>query len=272
MSAKLKPNFTPVPNVILDEMMRMLAPGATKVLFAICRFTYGWGKQADRISLSQLQDITGMARGSIARSIKQLGNLVCIKSGNPSRQQASEYRINVEISDVDLVSLCDQGLVSKRDQASLLASLIKRPSKDNQRKRKTGAKAPGALFANGESKSAGDEQLLSDRKLASVSTHSRKKSKPARARQPADMEAFERFYKAYPLHKARAAAERRWQKICPDAALVAKIMAGVARYHEETKDVERKHIAHPATWLNGKRWEDEPAESQTVKEPEFVNA
>jgi hypothetical protein len=48
VSEKLKPNFTPIPNVVLDEMMWRLAPGATKILFAICRFTYGWGKHADR--------------------------------------------------------------------------------------------------------------------------------------------------------------------------------------------------------------------------------
>lgn len=147
MSKKLKPNFTPIPNVILDEIMRTLAPGTTKLLFAICRFTYGWGKQSDRISISQLEDITGMAHGSVARSIKQLGKLVSIKPGDPSRQLASEYRLNIEISDNDLVSLRDQPLVSERDKASLLASLIKRPSKDNQRKKKDcGAEAPSHLL------------------------------------------------------------------------------------------------------------------------------
>lgn len=95
MNEKLRPNFTPIPNVILDEMMRMLAPGATKVLFAICRFTYGWGKQADRISLNQLQDITGMARGSVARSLKELGEVITVTPGDPSRHQASEYRLNI---------------------------------------------------------------------------------------------------------------------------------------------------------------------------------
>lgn len=134
MNEKLKPNFTPIPNVILDEIMRTLAPGATKVLFAICRYTYGWGKPAgDRISLKQLQEITGMARGSVVRSVKELGPLVTVTAGDPSRQLASEYRINVEISDDDLVSLRDQPLVSKRDQASLLASL---PGETFQRKSK----------------------------------------------------------------------------------------------------------------------------------------
>jgi phage replication O-like protein O len=135
MSNRLKPNFTAVPNVIFDKVMHTLAAGAVKVLFAICRFTYGYNKpEGDRISLKQLQDMTGMARGSVARSVKELGTLVTISPGDPSRQLASKYRLNVEIPDADLLSLFDQSLVSIRDQASLPASLKKRPSKDIPKK------------------------------------------------------------------------------------------------------------------------------------------
>jgi hypothetical protein len=82
MSERLRPNFTGVPNIIFDKFMRTLAPGAAKVLFVICRFTYGYGKPSgDRISLKQLQDMTGMARGSVARSIKELGSLVTVRRG-----------------------------------------------------------------------------------------------------------------------------------------------------------------------------------------------
>jgi len=112
VSEKLKPNFTPVPNVIFDKIMRTLTPGAVKVIFAICRYTYGWGKKSDRISLSQLSDMTGMERKSVVRTVRQLGNLVIIRRGNPRTNQASEYRINVEIADSDLVSLGHQPSVT----------------------------------------------------------------------------------------------------------------------------------------------------------------
>ena len=135
MSNRLKPNFTAVPNVIFDKFMRTLAAGAVKVLFAICRFTYGYNKpEGDRMSLKQLQDMTGMARGSVARSVRELGALVTVSPGDPSRQLASKYRLNIEIPDTELVSLFDQSLVSKRDQASLPASRKKRPSKDIPKK------------------------------------------------------------------------------------------------------------------------------------------
>jgi phage replication O-like protein O len=106
VSEKLKPNFTPVPNIIFDERLRTLTPGAVKVLFAICRYTYGWGRQSDRISLKQLSEMTGIKdRGNVHRAIKQLGNLVTVKPGDPSKNQASEYALNIEIPDSELLSL-----------------------------------------------------------------------------------------------------------------------------------------------------------------------
>jgi len=77
LSEKLKPNFTPVPNVIFDEIMRGFSDGEFKALMAICRFTYGWGKKSDRISLKQLSEITGIGdRSNVHRAIKRLRSLL----------------------------------------------------------------------------------------------------------------------------------------------------------------------------------------------------
>jgi phage replication O-like protein O len=115
MSEKLKPNFTPVPNVIFDKIMRGLKSGALKVLFAICRFTYGWQEhriEGDRISLKQLADMTGMDRSNVHRAIKELGNLVIVTPGDPVKNQASKYRLNVGIPNVDLLLLGQQDPLS----------------------------------------------------------------------------------------------------------------------------------------------------------------
>jgi phage replication O-like protein O len=134
MSEKLKPNFTPVPNVLLDEVMRTLAPGATKVLFAICRYTYGWGKQSDRISSNQLAEMTGMDRSNVRRSLKQLGELVIIRPGDPKRNQASEYQLNIDVSNTDLVSLRQQVLVSSRHQPGVRPGVKTPPIRRNPKK------------------------------------------------------------------------------------------------------------------------------------------
>jgi len=86
---------------------------------------------------------------------------------------------------------------------------------------------------------------------------------------------FDRFYQAYPKHVAKEDAVRAWKKISPPPTddfvntLIAKI--DVFRKTDGWIKNNGEFIPNPATWLNGKRWEDEtPAptsnKSQT-KEP-----
>jgi phage replication O-like protein O len=233
LSEKLKPNFTAIPNVLLDEAMRTLTPGAVKTLFAICRYTYGWGKKSDRISLTQLAEMTGMDRANVSRSVRQLGSLLIVTPGDPRTRRASEYQINVEIPDQDLVSLRQQGLVSQEQQTSVRASVNLPTIRRNPKKEdKSGAKSPES-FPN---------------------KRSRKLTRP----EPAALEAFERFYEAYPRHAAKVEGLKAWLNLSPSPELIPAIMAGAERYKAETADSERKYIKHPATWLNARRWEDEP--------------
>jgi hypothetical protein len=112
-------------------------------------------------------------------------------------------------------------------------------------------------------------QKKEDKTNIAVSSSSIKtRSKPSAS--PAQLAAFAEFYKPYPLHKGRAAAEKEWLALDPDSELTAKIMAGAARYAEETADTEAKHIKHPGGWLKDKRWEDE-TEQQPVATEAFIN-
>ena len=53
-------NYTQVPNVFFDEILEGLNLAETKVLLAIMRKTFGWQKQIDRISYSQIVKMTGL--------------------------------------------------------------------------------------------------------------------------------------------------------------------------------------------------------------------
>lgn len=66
---------------------------------------------------------------------------------------------------------------------------------------------------------------------------------------------FAAFYESYPRHTGRAAAERAWKRLHPDEPLRATIAAAVERQRAWWSDPQ--FIPHPATWINGKRWEDE---------------
>lgn len=66
-------NFTQVPNEILEALARTyLSPNESKIVFLIIRKTYGWHKQTDWISLSQIVEGTGIAKPNVCRSIKSL--------------------------------------------------------------------------------------------------------------------------------------------------------------------------------------------------------
>lgn len=52
----LFPNTTQIPNVILDRWLPHLSGSELKVVMYVCRRTYGFGKEQDSISLSQMAD------------------------------------------------------------------------------------------------------------------------------------------------------------------------------------------------------------------------
>jgi hypothetical protein len=71
---------------------------------------------------------------------------------------------------------------------------------------------------------------------------------------------FAEFYRVYPLHVARGAAERAYRRIIKNGeATEADLLAGAMRYAASQDGKDPTYIKHPTTWLNGKCWLDEPA-------------
>lgn len=78
---------------------------------------------------------------------------------------------------------------------------------------------------------------------------------------PPEVEAlFERFWASYPKHKAKAAAKKAWGKLNPSMELCRTMSAALdaqKKSFDWTKDNGR-YIPYASTWLNQRRWEDEP--------------
>ena len=75
----------------------------------------------------------------------------------------------------------------------------------------------------------------------------------------ADMDGFDLFWQEYPRKAAKAAALKAWQKLNPSPELVERILAHV-RDHKRSPDWIKdggQFVPHPATFLNGRRWEDD---------------
>jgi phage replication O-like protein O len=71
MSRIEAPNYTQTPNVVFDSLA-IFTDCQLRVILAICRKTFGWHKNRDRISLSQLQKMTGLSRRGVIDGLQML--------------------------------------------------------------------------------------------------------------------------------------------------------------------------------------------------------
>lgn len=114
----LIPNSTQVPNVILDLMVPRIPEAEARCLLYICRRTFGFQKEADRISFSQFIDgITtkegkildygaGLARASVAKGIKNLNLAGAISIRETTK--GNYYQINLQMDTEKVVQLLNQ--------------------------------------------------------------------------------------------------------------------------------------------------------------------
>ncbi|TDX48305.1 replication protein [Orenia marismortui] len=92
-----QPNYTQVPNKFFDEIMSQIKYKSELIVtLAIIRKTFGWHKGADRISQSQLTELTGMNRKSVKRGLEygvERGTIVKLDDYSLSGE-AAKYALN----------------------------------------------------------------------------------------------------------------------------------------------------------------------------------
>ena len=85
-----------------------------------------------------------------------------------------------------------------------------------------------------------------------------------------ESELFDEFWVAYPKHVAKKSARRAWDKLHADRDLLDALLTAL-EWQTRTEAWQRdggRYVPNPATWLNGRRWEDEPqAEAGPDKPP-----
>lgn len=85
-------------------------------------------------------------------------------------------------------------------------------------------------------------------------------STPQRAETSSAADMFERFWHAYPKKQGKGAAEKAFRNINPSEELTDRMISAVdkARASDQWRRENGRFIPNPSTWLNQKRWEDEP--------------
>jgi hypothetical protein len=81
---------------------------------------------------------------------------------------------------------------------------------------------------------------------------------------PDTLASFEFFWKHYPKKKAKDAALKAFAKVPPE--LHDQMLLAVERQSssEDWQKEAGKYVPNAATWINGKRWEDEDGDTRTM--------
>jgi hypothetical protein len=81
-------------------------------------------------------------------------------------------------------------------------------------------------------------------------------------------EGFTEFWHLYPRRVCKLAAIKAWERINPDINLRASILASLKWQIDQVfsrREIEK--VPHPATWLNGRRWDDERPKTNGAHDP-----
>lgn len=79
---------------------------------------------------------------------------------------------------------------------------------------------------------------------------------------------FEKFWEKYPRKAAKQDAVKAWGKLKADEALLETILAALDRQIPLWDDPQ--FIPYPASWLNGRRWEDEPVGKKKTAQAQYT--
>jgi len=101
----LIPNTTQVPTFLIDVVMPIISNPTTKVMLFLVRKIYGWGKEKDLISLSQIQKGTNLSRISITRALQELEEkkvILKIKHKKGNKNLPNEFMFNERLPGIAL--------------------------------------------------------------------------------------------------------------------------------------------------------------------------
>ena len=131
---------------------------------------------------------------------------------------------------------------------------------------------PTAIDRNCDQLPAKDPKNININKNTKETPLKGSKEKPERATGESDR-AFDKFWAIYPRHEGKQDARKAFDKLKPDQALLETIVNAITAQKQSAQWQDSRYIPHPATWLNGRRWEDEPVkDTGTVGKPRLLRS
>lgn len=180
-----------------------------------------------------------------------------------------EYALYGNEPDIDVLS----------EMAAIAFELIK-PNLDASRKKAESGKLGGRKKQSESNPEANGSKTEAKRKQNEASekqeqTESKKENKKEKEgenkieienkKKSYDADGFAAFWAAYPKKAGKADALKAWNKLAPDVVLQEQMGKAleVQKQSQQWRKDGGQYIPMPATWLNGRRWEDEGPQAQS---------
>ena len=255
-SPQIENGHTKIANEIMDALCRFHPGGSEgQILWAIIRKTYGWNKAKDQISISQLCNITGLARRTVIYAMKNLEskNMVSVK----------RHRID-GMSDVNIISFqkdYEKWVVQEIDGSARKCKSYRVTIEKQKQNYKTRVVQEIDGSARNEQRVVQENE--NDAPFLAPTKDTTTKDTTTKDKSDSD---FSIFYAAYPNKKARKKAFEAWNKskTLPSIGTILKAIE-TQKQTEGWKKDNGQYIPLPATWINQERWDDVVEIKQEIK-------
>lgn len=228
-----KKGFLQVNNQIVDYWMAELTNAEFKTLLAIVRKTKGWNKPYDRISQSQIAELTGLTTRSVRTAIALLEEKkLIIVAGDDSKTRLFSVNYHT-VNDVDTDVTAIEKAIKDAEVIYKDAEVISHNEEVISRD------AEADFHHNRQTKDTINKQTID--KADSV-----KKTKVVNI-------AFSDFWNTYDKKKDTAKCEKKWKSLTDKERDL--VMVHIVAYTQSTPD--KKFRKNPITYLNGKCWLDD---------------
>lgn len=245
MSTKLiEPNYTQIPNLILDNMGQ-LSDAELRVLLFLCRQTFGWHREnTKKASTAFIAKSTGMSDQGVINGVKRMiekGIVERSPSGNSFTYSivVAELEPSNGVGDSDLPPINGVGTQQQKTTNGVDTQTVK------------------TINGVGTNKERGERK---GNKETGVSEPEPCEEVPPTTPQPAIEQQAEQVYAAYPRKvgkpKALASIAKQIKKHSFDHVLKLTVQFG-GLWRDE-KDLT--YCPHPTTWFNQERFNDSPSD------------
>lgn len=232
-SPQIENGYTRISNELYDKIISTKLNGVQSgILHAVIRYTYGFGRTSAELSEKFLSEATGHHKKNISKELKKLTDNKIIEI--ISKSSFNSPRILAINKNYDEWESNDLQGVNRRTGSQLTTT--------------TGSQ-------------------LVDSTGSQLTTQEKKTIKKTINIYAQIEENFTQFYAAYPKKKDKANALKAFKKLNPNKQLFDIMMSAIEK-QKQSDDWKRengKFIPYPATWINGKRWEDDTEGTEGIK-------